>query len=199
MANKTCGHLGKCGCETYLTTPPPCPTPENCPDPQPCSEVFDAQCILYTGPDLECGQDVVIAQNTSVALALEDLVSAVCNASQLLTIPTNVICGEDTVVVAGVNIITAIEDVVTYFCGVIDNLPVPNAFKYTDTLVLATLAVVPINHNLNSTFVTVQLIDDASNTLLVHGTDYVVNSYTANSLNVSRTDAGGLTRIIVIG
>jgi hypothetical protein len=161
MANKTCGHLGKCGCETYLTTPPPCPTPENCPDPQPCSEVFDAQCIVYTGPDLECGQDVVIAQNTSVALALEDLV--------------------------------------TYFCGVIDNLPVPNAFKYTDTLVLATLAVVPINHNLNSTFVTVQLIDDASNTLLVHGTDYVVNSYTANSLNVSRTDAGGSTRIIVIG
>lgn len=119
MANKTCGHLGKCGCETYLTTPPPCPTPENCPERQPCSEIFDAQCIVYTGPDLECGQDVIIAQNTSVALALEDLVSAVCDASELPTIPTNILCGDDVVVASGVNVVAAIQDVVEYFCNLL--------------------------------------------------------------------------------
>lgn len=76
-----CNHTNiNCGCkDKYLTTPPPCPTPEGCPDPQPCSEVFDAQCIIYTGPDLECNQDTVIAQNTSVTEALEDLVGYTCS------------------------------------------------------------------------------------------------------------------------
>ena len=74
-----------CGCkDTYLTTPPPCPTPEDCPERQPCSEVFDAACIIYTGPDLECGEDVVVTQNSSVTTALEDVIGYFCDlASQV--------------------------------------------------------------------------------------------------------------------
>jgi len=50
-----------CGCgDTFLTSPAPCPTPVDCPAAQPCSEVFDAQCISYTGLDIECGDDVVV-------------------------------------------------------------------------------------------------------------------------------------------
>ena len=81
-----CNHNNiNCGCkDSYLTTPPPCPTPEDCPERQPCSEVFDAACIIYTGPDLECGEDVVVTQNSSVTTALEDVIGYFCDlASQV--------------------------------------------------------------------------------------------------------------------
>jgi hypothetical protein len=68
-----------CGCEnSFLITPPPCPTPEGCPDRQPCSEVFDAQCVVYTGPNLQCGLDNVVLTNTSLNLALEDIIGYFC-------------------------------------------------------------------------------------------------------------------------
>lgn len=68
-----------CGCgDSFLTTPPPCPTPEDCPEAQPCSEVFDAACIAYTGLDIECGTDVVVATNDSVATALQNVVDYLC-------------------------------------------------------------------------------------------------------------------------
>jgi hypothetical protein len=89
MANKKCGHLGKCGCESYLTTPPPCPTPEGCPDPQPCSEVFDAQCIIYTGFDLECNDNTVVNQNIPVSEALENIVEYICDVED--SIPVTVV------------------------------------------------------------------------------------------------------------
>ena len=53
-----------CGCDDALVTLPPCPTPAGCPDPEPCSEVFDAQCIIYTGADIECGTDTVVTTDT---------------------------------------------------------------------------------------------------------------------------------------
>ena len=67
-----------CGCEDALVTPAPCPTPAGCPDPQPCSEVFDAQCIIYTGADIECGDDRVITTESNVAEALNDVVTYFC-------------------------------------------------------------------------------------------------------------------------
>jgi hypothetical protein len=67
-----------CGCEDALVTLPPCPTPAGCPDPEPCSEVFDAQCIIYTGADIDCGADTIIPTNTNVATALSDVVTYFC-------------------------------------------------------------------------------------------------------------------------
>jgi hypothetical protein len=79
--NCGCNNL-KCGCkDTYFTTPPACPTPTDCPDPQPCSEVFDAQCIIYTGADIECDEDIVVTQNDSVSEALISIVDYICNLS----------------------------------------------------------------------------------------------------------------------
>jgi len=72
-------NLSKCGCQdSYLTTPPPCPTPSTCPDIQPCSEIFPAECVIYTGDDIMCELDVVVAQNTPVSEALNNVVEYFC-------------------------------------------------------------------------------------------------------------------------
>lgn len=80
---KDCGcNKIDCGCkDSFLTSPAPCPTPDNCPQAQPCSEVFDAQCIVYTGDPIICNQDTVVATNDSVADALNQVVDYVCNSS----------------------------------------------------------------------------------------------------------------------
>jgi hypothetical protein len=69
----------KCGCQdAFLTTPPPCPTPAGCPDPEPCSEISYAQCNIYTGPDIVCGEIVVVPTNTDMAEALQLVVAYFC-------------------------------------------------------------------------------------------------------------------------
>ena len=116
-----------CGCNnSYLTTPPPCPTPTDCPDRQPCSEVFDAECIVYTGPDLECGDDTVIAQNTAVSLALEDIVSYFCNLASL--VPITVVEAGDGIEVTS----TTLGTTTTY--TVSTETPLLKKFVYEETL-----------------------------------------------------------------
>jgi hypothetical protein len=61
-----------------LTTPAPFPTPVGCLDPEPCSEVFDSQCVIYTGEPILCGQDVVVPTNTNMAQALSLIVEYFC-------------------------------------------------------------------------------------------------------------------------
>ena len=69
----------KCGCEdSFLTTPPPCPAPEACPTPEACSNVTEAQCTIYTGPPIMCGQTIVVDTNTDIATALQAIVSLYC-------------------------------------------------------------------------------------------------------------------------
>lgn len=67
-----------CGCDDALVTLPPCPTPAGCPDPEPCSEVFDAQCVIYTGADIECGNDTIVTSDTNVATALNEVAAYFC-------------------------------------------------------------------------------------------------------------------------
>lgn len=69
-----------CGCaDTPIVTPLPC-NPIGCPEPYPCSEITDAQCVIYTGTNIECGTDIVVAQNTNVANALAGVVDYFCEA-----------------------------------------------------------------------------------------------------------------------
>jgi hypothetical protein len=78
MATNKCQ---KCGCEdTFLTSPAPCPTPAGCPSPEPCSEVFDAQCVIYTGPAITCNGNTVVPTNTNMADALQAIVDFFCPA-----------------------------------------------------------------------------------------------------------------------
>jgi hypothetical protein len=70
-----------CGCQdSFLTSPAPCPTPQGCPEPEPCSEVFDAQCIIYTGEPITCNGDTVVPSNTNMAEALRLIVGYFCPA-----------------------------------------------------------------------------------------------------------------------
>jgi hypothetical protein len=81
MATNTCTSCGckKCGCsDNALTTPPACPTPAGCPDPITCSEVFNAECIVYSGLDIECINQVVVATDTNLADALNQVVDFLC-------------------------------------------------------------------------------------------------------------------------
>lgn len=81
MATNTCTTCGckKCGCaDNALVSPAPCPTPAGCPTPLTCSEVFDAECVVYTGVDIECLDDVVVATDTNLADALEDIINFFC-------------------------------------------------------------------------------------------------------------------------
>jgi len=74
-----CGNNINCGCnDSYLTTPAPSPTPADCPDAQPCSEVFDAECVKYTGTDILCLQDTIVSTNDSVSDALVSIVDYFC-------------------------------------------------------------------------------------------------------------------------
>lgn len=91
MATNTCTDCGckKCGCsDTGLITPLPCPTPLGCPDPEPCSEVINAECVVYTGLDIECGLDTVVLTDTNISDALNDITTYFCD--QILDINTEI-------------------------------------------------------------------------------------------------------------
>lgn len=75
----------KCGCQDAYPSLPPCPVPAACPNPQPCSEVFDAQCIVFTLPDILCGEDIVVNQDDTIAEALDNIVSYFCERLDTLT------------------------------------------------------------------------------------------------------------------
>jgi hypothetical protein len=81
MAYNTCTTCGcrKCGCsDNALVSPAPCPTPAGCPNPITCSEVFDAECVIYTGLDIECIDQVVVESDTNLADALNDIITFFC-------------------------------------------------------------------------------------------------------------------------
>ena len=108
----------KCGCEdSYLTTPPPCPTAIGCPFEE-CAEIQYAQCIMYTGGDILCGEDLVVPTDTNMEAALTNIVDYFC----LPPIP-EILCGEDTVVTEESSITVALEEIVVYFCTEIANVP----------------------------------------------------------------------------
>jgi len=70
MACSTC-NTPNCGCSgTYVVS-------QTCPPA--CSEVFNAQCIVYTGVDLTCDGDTVISRNDYLDSAITKLVNYVCS------------------------------------------------------------------------------------------------------------------------
>jgi hypothetical protein len=104
----------KCGCrDSFLTSPPPCPTPAGCPDPIPCQEVLSSDCIIYNGPDLLCNGDIIVYQDATWTELLENIIEYFC----LPPIP-EITCNGDIVVQGDSSISDALEDIVNYFCDV---------------------------------------------------------------------------------
>ena len=67
-----------CGCKDTFLPVAPCSDPAQCPSPEKCEETFDASCVIYTGSDLDCGNSTVVATNTSIEQALQNIVTKVC-------------------------------------------------------------------------------------------------------------------------
>jgi len=111
----------KCGCkDSFLTSPPPCPTPAGCPDPIPCQEVLSSDCIIYNGPDISCNGDVLIYQDSTWTELLEDLVAYFCITYS--NVP-EILCSEAVVVTDDSSVNSALEQIVAYFCAAIVGIP----------------------------------------------------------------------------
>jgi hypothetical protein len=106
-----------CGCEdSFLTSPAPCPTPAGCPTPEPCYTVTDAQCTVYTGPNIVCNTSTVISSNTTIADGLNQIVSFFCSYESTYDGP-DITCNGETVVESGVTVDQAIQDLSQFYCS----------------------------------------------------------------------------------
>jgi hypothetical protein len=75
MATHTCNQ--NCGCSNSYTVTAPCPPA--------CPEVFNAQCIVYTGTDILCNQDTVIKRYDYLDTIITKLVNYICNVQAPIT------------------------------------------------------------------------------------------------------------------
>lgn len=71
-----------CGCQdTMLTSPAPCPTPVGCTTPPVCAEVIDSNCVIYTGDNVSCNNQIVYQENDTQTEINEKIVDYFCNNS----------------------------------------------------------------------------------------------------------------------
>ena len=167
----------KCGCkDSFLTSPPPCPTPEACPDDIPCQEVLSSDCIIYNGPDIDCNGDIIIYEDSTWTEVLENLVEYFCTTYS--NIP-EISCGSDVVVINGSGLNSALEQIVDYFCAAIVAIQPITA---DNGLTMSTIA----NVQLGGTLI--------QNTTLTNSTFALnINSTTVPALALQRTSASGFT------
>jgi hypothetical protein len=164
----------KCGCkDSFLTSPPPCPTPAGCPDPIPCQEILSSDCIIYNGPNISCNGDVIITSDSTWAEVLEDLVDYFCITYSNVPL---ISCGVIPVVTAGSSVNSALQQIVTYFCTAISGL-----------------ATVTANNGLTKTANNIQLGGSLiQNTTLTNSTFTLkINSTTVPALSLERSTGTG--------
>ncbi len=86
MATSNCG-TSNCGCNNSYTVTTPCPPS--------CTEVFNAQCIVYTGTDISCGDDTVISRYDYMDTIVTKIINYFCSRFDSLIIPTTVVESTD--------------------------------------------------------------------------------------------------------
>jgi hypothetical protein len=77
MATNNCG-TPNCGCTNSYVVTAPCPPA--------CPEVFNAQCIVYTGTDIMCNDDTVIARYDYLDTVITKLVNYICSVEAPITV-----------------------------------------------------------------------------------------------------------------
>jgi hypothetical protein len=93
----TLNKCANCGCEdSFLTTPPPCPTAVACPT-EVCSNIQYAECTVYTGDIITCGEDTVVPSDTNLSAAINNIVDYYCNV--ISNLPTVTVVAGDGVTV----------------------------------------------------------------------------------------------------
>lgn len=109
-----------CGCtDTYVVTTP---CPPSCP------EVFNAQCIVYTGTDVVCNQTTVISRYDYLDTVITKLVNFICNTNA----PVTVVVGSTYIDVVP----NTVGNVTTYTVSV----DIPALQAYFDTVFSQTIA-----------------------------------------------------------
>ena len=173
----------KCGCkDSFLTSPPPCPTPAGCPDPIPCQEVLSSDCIIYNGPNIECNEDVIITSDSTWAESLQDLVDYFCTTYS--NVP-EILCSEDVVVIADSSVNEALEQIVSYFCGRLAGLL---SITANNGLTMSSTSNVRLGGTLNQ------------NTTITNSTFALnINSTTVPALALQRSTAGFTLDVNPIG
>lgn len=115
MATHNCNHQNQnCGCNDSYTVTAPCPPA--------CPEVFNAQCIVYTGTDIVCNSDTVISRYDYLDTIITKLVNYLCSVQAPVT---EVVGSEYINVVPNV-----VDNVTTYTVSI--NIPALQA--YFDTV-----------------------------------------------------------------
>jgi hypothetical protein len=87
MATSNCNQ--NCGCSNSYTVTAPCPPS--------CTEVFNAQCIVYTGTDIVCGTDTVISRYDYMDTVITKIINYFC--TRLDSVPTTVVESDDPAIV----------------------------------------------------------------------------------------------------
>ena len=109
-----------CGCtDTYVVTTP---CPPSCP------EVFNAQCIVYTGTDIVCNQTTVINRYDYLDTVITKLVNYICNVQAPVT------------VVAGSTYIDVVQNTVGNITTYTVSVDIPTLQAYFDTIIAQTIS-----------------------------------------------------------
>jgi hypothetical protein len=64
--------------------PPQNTTGPDCSQNNPCSSVSLADCVIYNGDDIDCGNDTVVAKGSTLAQALRNIVAYFCGRLSVL-------------------------------------------------------------------------------------------------------------------
>lgn len=91
-----------------------------CPTPNPCAEVTPASCVLYTGADKMCLDEIIYEQGDSIETILSKITDVLCAETHM---PEDKIVGLVPIYSEGDNITTSLENVVDYFNNLFSNLP----------------------------------------------------------------------------
>lgn len=118
MATHTCNQ--NCGCTNSYTVTAPCPPA--------CPEVFNSQCIVYTGTDITCNTDTVIKRYDYLDTVITKLVNYICNTVG----PVTTVVGSTYIDVVP----NTISNITTYTVSV----DVPALQAYFDIIIAQTIA-----------------------------------------------------------
>lgn len=117
MATSNCNQ--NCGCNNSYTVTAPCPPS--------CTEVFNAQCIVYTGTDIPCGDDTVISRYDYMDTIVTKIINYFCSRFDSLVIPTTVVESDD----PGVIVVEQTVGSVTTYLISLDPAELPTASQVT--------------------------------------------------------------------
>jgi hypothetical protein len=98
MATSNCNQ--NCGCSNSYTVTAPCPPS--------CTEVFNAQCIVYTGTDITCGDDTVISRYDYMDTIVTKIVNYFCSRFDSLVIPTTVVQSNDPGIIVDTDVVGSV-------------------------------------------------------------------------------------------